>query len=161
MRKINGIIILILTLLNASIALGEKKPNIPGFAWANGILYGTEHGITYSPNNGARNTLLVFQGLKGQRAVAEAAPGDINYQNGRWQVVILEFTPEGRKVFDINNDGYSEFEITNWDMAQHFMNDHSYLKVIAEGAKFDAPLIRPKGLEPPEKKSGKGSENNH
>jgi hypothetical protein len=138
-------------LLGASILQAEQKQSLPDFAWANGIIYSAQVTPIYQPGEGVRNTLYVFDGLKGQRPVAEAGPGDDNYQDGRWQVVILEFTPMGKNAFDINNDGYSEFEITTWQMAQHYLNEHGYLKVVGQGSIFDAPLVRPKGLEPPGK----------
>ena len=151
MRQFVSLTIALMALLSASITHAGKKDAIPGFAWAKGMLYEAEQKSNYAPGDGARNTLCIFQGLKGQRPVAEAAPGDVNYHNGRWQIVILEFTPEGKKIFDINGDGYSEFEMTSWDMVQHYLNEHGFLKVVSQGSTLDAPLMRPTGLEPPEK----------
>jgi hypothetical protein len=151
MRKQLASLIAVTVLLGALIAKAEKKQSIPDFAWANGIIYNAQPSANYQPGDGSRNTLYVFDGLKGQRPVAEAGPGDSNYQNGRWQVVILEFTPMGKEIFDINHDGYSEFEITSWQMAQHYLNEHGFLKMVGQGSIFDAMLVRPKGLEPPDK----------
>jgi hypothetical protein len=151
MKKVAIAILVMGILITSSSVYAEKKQDIPGFAWANGLIYGAQNSSSYIPASGARNTLYVFDGLKGQRPVAEAGPGDPNYQDGRWKVVKLEFTPAGKEAFDINHDGYSEFEITSWAMAQHYMNEHGLLKVVGQGAVFDASLVRPKGLEPPDK----------
>lgn len=155
MKNFGSIAVAVAALLITSVTYGGNKHSTADFAWANGLLYEAEQTSNYAPVEGARNTLCIFQGLKGQRPVAEAGPGDVNYHNGRWQVVILEFTPEGKKAFDINGDGFSEFEITTWDMVQHYMNEHGFLKVVSQGSTIDAPLIRPKGLEPPEKTADK------
>jgi hypothetical protein len=152
MKNILIAVLTITTLITVSLVQAETKTDTPSFAWANGFIYSANYSTNYQPADGPRNTLYVFDGLKGQRPVAEAGPGDPNYQGGRWQVVILEFTPAGKAAFDINNDGYSEFEITSWDMAQHYMNTHNYLKVVGQGSKFDATLVRPAGLEPPDAK---------
>ncbi len=138
-----------------SVAYAQKNQATPDFAWANGFVYSAQYSPNYEPGTGARNTLYVFDGLKGQRPVAEAGPGSPNYENGRWQVVIVEFTPLGIEAFDINGDGYSEFEITSWEMAQHYMNAHKFLKVVRQGSTFDAALVRPKGLEPPDSQTSK------
>jgi hypothetical protein len=142
-------------IMGFSTAHAEKKPLTPDFAWADGLIYSAEYSSNYQPGTGARNTLYVFDGLKGQRPVAEAGPNDPNYQNGRWQVVIVEFTPLGKEAFDINGDGYSEFEITSWEMAQHYLNVHKFLKIVRQGSMFDAALVRPKGLEPPDSQPAK------
>ena len=155
MRRLITFTVLAAALLCVSASHAEKQQVVPGFAWANGILYGTKASSKYEPAAGARDTLLVFKGLKGQRAVAETGPGDINYHDGRWQVVFLEYTPEGKAAFDVNNDGFSEFEITSWDMAQHYLNEHNYFKIVEQGPTFDSPLMRPKGLEPPDKATKK------
>jgi hypothetical protein len=152
MRNLIASSMVIILLIVASNASAEQKQSLPDFAWANGIIYSAQITPIYQPGEGTRNTLYVFDGLKGQRPVAEAGPGDDNYHDGRWQVVILEFTPLGKNAFDINNDGYSEFEITSWQMAQHYLNEHGFLKMVGQGSIFDAPLVRPKGLEPPDKK---------
>jgi hypothetical protein len=139
-------------LISASIINAEQNQPTPNFAWANNFIYSAQYSSDNKPISGPRNILYVFDGLKGQRPVAECGPGDPNYQGGRWRVIILEFTPSGKKAFDINDDGYSEFEITNFGMVQHYMKEHGFLKEVGEGSMFDAPLVRPNGLEPPDDK---------
>jgi hypothetical protein len=152
MRNVFTMTLALIVLFSFSTINADQNQSTPNFAWANDFIYSAQYSSNNTPVSGDRNILYVFDGLKGQRPVAECGPGDPNYQGGRWQVVILEFTPLGIKAFDINNDGYSEFEITNFGMVQHYMTEHDFLKEVKQGPVFDAPLIRPKGLEPPDAK---------
>jgi hypothetical protein len=105
-----------------------------------------------------RNELYVFRNLTGQRPVAEKAPGELNYQDGRFETVFLDFTPKGIAALDPNNDGFCEFEITNAQMVDNYLKQ-GYLKLGGRGSLIDIKLVPPElykdGMMPPAQKDTK------
>lgn len=112
----------------ASIALGWAATLVPSAAaapagraaqavWAHDALYdvvGTDTNFR-SPPGHSLDVLFNFgmSGLTGQRSVSESAPGDPDYNGGRWAVTPVEFTAAGKAVFDGDHDGKVDFELTN------------------------------------------------
>ncbi|HBZ01406.1 MAG TPA: hypothetical protein DEO84_08830, partial [candidate division Zixibacteria bacterium] len=78
----------------------------------------------------------------GQRPVAEKGPGETGFYNGHFSTVMVDYTPEGIKTLDPNNDGASEFEITSGKMVQDYIKQ-GYLKITGKGANIDANLVSP------------------
>jgi hypothetical protein len=56
---------------------------------------------------------FMMSGLSGQRSVAESAPGDPDYNGGRWDVQMVVFTDLGRTVHDPDGDGLVNFELVS------------------------------------------------
>jgi hypothetical protein len=112
------------------------------YCWANGVIYGILLPSETKTSDGLRNVLYVFKNLNGQRPVAEAGPGEYNFQNGRFSVAFLEFTPKGISALDPNNDGICEFEITNAKMVNSYI-DLGYLKLAGRGAQIDCKVVSP------------------
>jgi hypothetical protein len=124
---------------------------IPDFIWVNGAIYATDSSQVQSDSSGQRNGLYIFQNLKWQRPVAEAGPGDKDYKDGTWQVTYLEYTPKGLAMFDVNDDGLAEFELTSWEKVQYYMNNLGCFKIVGKGPSFNCPITTPitfKSLRP-------------
>ena len=96
-----------------------------GAIWNDGMLYRTvltptDLTSTNAPDH-SYDILYNFDdsGLAGQRSVADAAPGDKDYNGGRWKVYAVTFTALGIAVHDTNNDGTVDFELTSDEMVLH------------------------------------------
>jgi hypothetical protein len=133
------VILLIFSSLSAT--AGDNAPML-SYCWANGVIYGIVFPTNAGQSGGMRNMLYVFRSLTGQRPVAEAAPGDANYQNGRFQTVFLDFTSKGIDVLDPDHDGMCEFEITNAQMIKNYL-DQGYLTLGGRAAPLDIKLVSP------------------
>jgi len=85
--------------------------------WAHDHLYGTAATDTSFKSPPENTTDIIFSfagsGLDGQRSVSEAAPGDRDYNGGRWNVMSVAYTEAGLAFFDEDNDGTVDFELTN------------------------------------------------
>ena len=71
--------------------LGNKAPNFSAGVYADGEAWGTKGTTTLPAPNGKNNQsydkIFVFaNGAEGQLPVGEAAPGNPNYNGGRWWV---------------------------------------------------------------------------
>ena len=69
MKNFSSIAVAVAALFIISVAYGGNKHSTPDFAWANGLLYEAEQTSNYAPVGGARNTLCIFQGLKGRSRI--------------------------------------------------------------------------------------------
>ena len=85
--------------------------------WANDNLYDTVVTPTtfIAPPEHSTDRIYSFMmsGLSGQRSVAESAPGDMDYNGGRWDVQMVIFTADGIAAHDPDGDGIVNFELTN------------------------------------------------
>jgi hypothetical protein len=122
-------------------AIAGVGPPAPDAFWVDGSLYATVGTPTNLPNHGPKDGIYVFTNLDGQRPVAEAKPGDHDYNGGRWQVTLLEFTEQGLDVHDANDDGMADFELMSWEMVQEHMG-LGHLQVAGQGPSFVCPVIR-------------------
>ena len=72
----------------------------------------------------------MLSGLTGQRSVSESAPGDRDFNGGRWAVKLAVFTDTGRAVHDPDGDGSVNFELTNVnDLYHHVALGHQFRQV--------------------------------
>ena len=141
-----------LVTLATSVLMGSMS--VPGFAdravkvenaiWANSNLYGTVLTDTSfnAPPAGSTDTLYNFgmSGLGGQRAVSESAPGDSDYNGGRWSVKAVVFTDQGKAVHDPDGDGMVNFELKSAeDVLHHEALGH--IVIMDTGIYFECPLI--------------------
>ncbi len=141
--KYLGISFLILTVGIVAVSVAGVGPPALDAIWADEELYATVGTPTDLPDKGPKDGLYVFEGLEGQRAVSEAKPGDQDYNGGRWQVYILNFTDEGKAIHDVDGDGIVDFELTSWEMVEHHIS-LGHLESAGLGPSFVCPLIKKK-----------------
>lgn len=113
---------------------------VPDAIWADDHLYGTVATPTELPPHGPTDRIYAFANLPGQRSVAEAKPGDRDYNGGRWQVTVLTFTEEGLAVHDEDGNGMADFELTSWEQVQEHIG-LGHLEVAGPGPRFVCPLL--------------------
>jgi hypothetical protein len=133
-------IAIVLMLLVAVAAVTMAKPENNAF-WVDGMLFRTVGTPTSLSDRGPKDGIFVFNGLNGQTPVAEAKPGDKDYNGGRWQVYILSFTEAGRVAHDGDGDGLVDFQLASWEM----VNDHiglGHLEMAGMGPSFVCPVIK-------------------
>ncbi len=140
MRKFNPITIATLIfagfVFTVAVAGGPPAGNI----WADGMMFRTVAAPNNLPGHGPKDGIYVFQGLEGQDPVAEARPGDQDYNGGRWQVYVVVFTEEGLSVHDSDDDGVADFQLTSWEAVQNHIG-LGHLEVVGMGPSFVCPLI--------------------
>ena len=107
----------IMILLGTVPVLAEQATKVDEAIWAHGTIYGTVATPTSFnlPPTQSTDTIYSFMlsGLTGQRSVSESAPGDRNYNGGRWSVKAVFFTEQGKAIHDPDNDGAVNFELTS------------------------------------------------
>lgn len=113
------IIILVLAMITmaAGTAVAGGALRVPAAIWAHGDLYDTVITPTsfVAPPEHSTDMLYNFgmSGLAGQRSVSESAPGDPDFNGGRWDVQMVVFTPQGILAHDPDGDGVVNFELTD------------------------------------------------
>lgn len=123
MSALRKAVFVVLCLAVVSMAVSSpataKATRVAEAIWAHGNLYDTviTPATFVSPPEHSTDTIFNFtmSGLMGQRAVADAAPGDRHYNGGRWTVYMAVFTPAGMEVHDADGDGYVDYELTGAD----------------------------------------------
>lgn len=112
--------------------------------WANGELYGTVVTPTSFKNPPKHSTDIIYSfamnELQGQRSVSEAAPGDRDYNGGRWSVHFAFFTVLGETVHDADGDKIVDFELTTAEQVlAHEALGH--LEIVDANFYFVCPLL--------------------
>ena len=128
----------------ASPAFADRAVKVENAIWANGNLYGTVLTDTgfHAPPAKSTDTLYNFgmSGLSGQRAVSESAPGDTDFNGGRWSVKAVAFTAQGMAVHDPDGDGVVNFELKSQeDVLKHEALGH--ITIMDTAIYFECPLI--------------------
>jgi hypothetical protein len=112
--------------------------------WAHGELYDTVGTPTAFKKAPEHSTDVIYSfgmsGLEGQRSIAASAPGDRDYNGGRWSVKLAVFTEQGLEVHDPDGDGAVDFELTG-EMAliEHVLLGH--LEIVDTTVRFERPMI--------------------
>jgi hypothetical protein len=127
----------LVTAVGAGAAVG---PPAPDAIWGDDVLYRTVATPTAPPNKGPKDGLFMFTNLDGQSSVAEAKPGDQDYNGGRWTVYMLAFTEGGLLVHDPDGDGTANFELTNWEEVEHHIYTLGHLEIVGTGSLI-CPMI--------------------
>jgi hypothetical protein len=109
----------------------QAGPPIADALWADGQLYRTILTPTELPNHGPKDGLFVFPGLAGQRGVAEAKPGDRDYNGGRWQVYVI----------NVLDESALSGELTSWEEVQMHISNGA-LEIGGMGPTFVCPMIK-------------------
>lgn len=146
---------IVITLLALAVLIATSSAVSAGGAarvadaiWANGHLYDTIVTPTTftAPPEGSTDIIYSFMmsGLDGQRSVAESAPGDSDYNGGRWNVQMVVFTDQGITVHDPDGDGIVNFELTN---AEEVIAHEELGHIIINDAdfSFECPLLPRRG----------------
>jgi hypothetical protein len=112
--------------------------------WGHGQLYDTviTPATFVSPPEHSTDAIYSFDmsGLKGQRAVADAAPGDRDYNGGRWSVQMAVFTDLGKQVHDTDGDGNVDTELESADQVMT-MVDLGHIIVNPANFYFECPML--------------------
>jgi len=127
----------------SSSARADRAVRVQAAVWSHGELYdviATDTAFA-SPPPQSLDTIYNFaaSGLTGQRSVSDAAPGDKQYNGGRWTVQLVVFTDEGLMVHDPDGDGVANFELTSEEQVlTHAALGH--LVIVDPGVYFECPL---------------------
>jgi len=133
----------LLIALQASTALAAPAQRVDEAIWVHDELYGTIGTDTNfkSPPEHSTDVIFAFMDdeLGGQHSVAEYAPGDPEYNGGRWDLMTVIFTDAGREYFDTNGDGLVDSELTN---AEDVLDaaEMGLLVITEPGVYFECPL---------------------
>jgi hypothetical protein len=127
-----------------SFAHAAKAGHAPDSIWVHDSLYGTIGTDTSFNSPPSQSTDVIFSfadsGLMGQRSVAVYAPGDPEYNGGRWHVMAVAFTASGKALFDPDNDGTVNMELTN---AEDLMDaaEMGLVTITDTPVRFECPLL--------------------
>jgi len=140
----SGLLFGTLLLLLATPLYAAPATRVAGAIWAHDALYDTVVTDTafHLPPAQSTDTLYNFMlsGLTGQRSVSVSAPGDPDFNGGRWAVKLAVFTASGKAVHDPDGDGTVNFELTSSDdVYRHIALGH--LEIIDTGIYFECPLL--------------------
>jgi hypothetical protein len=112
--------------------------------WSHGELYGTvgTPAVFTHPPEGTTDTLYNFgmSGLEGQRAISASAPGDQDFNGGRWSVVLVTFTDQGMAALDQDHNGVVDFEFTSEEEVLNYV-DLGDLTLTDTDVYFECPLL--------------------
>ncbi len=129
----------------ASNVFADRAMRVQDAIWANDTIYDTILTDTNFRSPPAHSTDALYNfgmsGLMGQRAVAESAPGDRDYNGGRWDVKMVMFTTQGLAVHDMDDDGTADFELTNAE-AVLAHQELGHIEIMDAEHYFVCPLLR-------------------
>ncbi len=135
-------------LLGVTLANAGPAARVADAIWANDELFATIITDTTFMSPPLHSTDVIYSfmmsGLAGQRSVADAGPGDPDFNGGRWSVHIATFTAQGVLVFDQDDDGYVDEELTNSDQV-HEAADLGYIILSPANFYFECPLLPRRG----------------
>ena len=121
-----------------ALADASNNPALPGRVFADGRTFATR-GVTDLPEptgNNAHSYDEIYHftnGADGQLDVAEAAPGEQEFNGGRWSVTVVEWTIEDPPVVK------SDEEV-------HHYESQGKISVVERGARyFECPLVPLRG----------------
>lgn len=145
-RRLPFLTVAVGLLLSAQVStvLADRAGRASDAIWVHDQLYGTVATDTAFASPPPQATDIIFSfadsGLKGQRSVAQYAPGDPEYTGGRWNVMVVTFTPLGKTIHDADNDGEVDFELTNAEEVLHHA-ELGHLTIAEPGVYFECPLL--------------------
>jgi len=125
-------------------ALAARATRAADAVWVHNRLYSTVLTDTAFTSPPPHSTDVIFSfagsGLEGQRAVAEHAPGDRDYNGGRWNVMAVTFTEQGKAIHDGDGDETVDFELKNAEDVLHHA-ELGHLTITVPGVYFECPLL--------------------
>jgi len=134
--------------ITAGAAHAASAMRVADAIWAHDELYDTVLTDTTFESPPLHSTDIIYNfsmsGLEGQRSVAEAAPGDPDYNGGRWNVYMVTFTDTGLTVHDPDGDGIVNFELTSAEaVLEH--EDLGHIVLNPANFYFECPMIPNRG----------------
>lgn len=130
----------------AHAASDKAAQRVNNVIWANGLIYDTVLTTNSFKMPPAHSVDMLYNfgmsGLEGQRPVSDAAPGDRNYNGGRWAVTVVIFTEAGLAAHDPDGDGIVNFELTSAEMVLHHVG-LGHLELVPTEIFFSCPLAGP------------------
>lgn len=151
MRKTSTFTITSLVVLALAVALSASAARAIRAAnaiWVDGSLYDTVITDTsfLAPPEQSTDTIYSFMtsGLTGQRSIADAAPGDPDFNGGRWSVKMVVFTAQGVQLFDPDGDGAVNFEMmSDAELLQHAADGD--VEIYETTFYFECPVLPRRG----------------
>jgi hypothetical protein len=136
--------IITLSLLLVSSVFAAPAMRVSEALWANDKLFDTVLTDTSFNLPPMHSTDVLYNfgisGLQGQRAVSASAPGDRDYNGGRWSVKVVVFTEAGKAAHDPDGDKIANFELTSADaVLAHQALGH--FDIIDTSIYFECPLL--------------------
>lgn len=131
-KKLSVVVLAVVLLLAVSVPAFAAGPNFGEAIYADGIAWGTK-GTTDLPapngnNDQSFDGLFKFtNGVEGQLAVAEAAPGNPAYNGGRWSEYFVTFT------------GTPELVTSYAQLAA--LEEAGLVTIVSSGKYFQCPLL--------------------
>lgn len=138
-----------LALLLVSSAFAAPAMRVSEALWANDKIFDTVLTDTSFNLPPMHSTDVLYNfgmsGLQGQRAVSASAPGDRDYNGGRWSVKVVVFTEAGKEAHDPDGDGFVNFELTSSDavLSHHALG---HFDIIETTIYFECPLLPRKNI---------------
>ncbi|WP_137285503.1 twin-arginine translocation signal domain-containing protein [Halorussus salinisoli] len=129
---VTGALTLGITATGSSVADPSNNPALPGRVYADGRTFATKDATDLPPPKGNNehsfDEIYHFtNGASGQLDVAEAAPGEQDFNGGRWSVTVVEWTISDPPVVKSDDEVHAH------------SND---IDVVEEGARyFECPLV--------------------
>lgn len=117
-----------------ALADASDAPALPGRIYADGRMFATKDATDLPPptGNNAHSFDEIFHftnGASGQLDVAEAAPGERDFNGGRWSVTVVEWTIADPPVVKSDDEVHAHAAM-------------GHIDVIAEGARyFECPVV--------------------
>ena len=140
LRKISLLMLLVLVLgLMIAGSASADAPNFGPAIYGDGEAWGTK-GLADLPapnEHNAQSFDKLFQftnGAEGQLPVAEAAPGNPNYNGGRWNAQSVTWTAAGLA------DNNPLPVLTSYDEIMDY-HEQGYLSITSAGSYFECPLL--------------------
>ena len=131
----------------ANLAAAAPATRVADAIWAHDSIYDTVATDTTFMSPPLHSTDVIYSfmmsGLMGPRSVAEYAPGDLEYNGGRWNVQMVVFTPAGLAEYDDGN-GFVTSELTNAEDVEGAA-DQGLLTISPANFYFECPLIPNRG----------------
>lgn len=145
---ITGIAMLGIVTGGMALANGNGAIRVADAIWANGMLYDTVLTPTSFISPPEQSTDMIYNfdmsGLSGQRSVADSAPGDRDYNGGRWSVQMVVFTADGLMIHDPDGDGIVNFELMNEQEVLHHA-ELGHFEIMPANFYFECPLLPRRG----------------
>lgn len=142
--------ILAVVAASPAVAKSDKGASrVPDAIWADGELYDTIGTPTEFKDPPPHSTDVLYNfagsGLAGQRSVSVAAPGDTDYNGGRWAVTPVTFTDTGIAKYGDGDGNIAEnMELMSAEEVTQAEED-DFLEIANEPAfYFECPLLRSK-----------------
>lgn len=140
---LSGVLVAFAVALSAATA-NAQAVRVADAIWAGGQLYDTvvTPATFVQPPAHSTDALYIFamSGLAGQNLVSDSAPGDPDYNGGRWSAQMVTFTAAGIAALDGDNDGLIDQELTSADDVNDAA-DAGYLVINAANFYFECPLL--------------------